>query len=457
MQETILEKIIQDKRSWIIIQKKIQPLMTFQNKINTQTRDFFYALKQKKPCFILECKKTSPSLGIIRNNFNILKIANIYKKYASAVSVLTDEKYFHGNLKFINMVREHITQPILCKDFFIDVYQIYLARYYHADAILLMLSILNDEKYKELAITAKQLNMSILTEVNNAQELQRALKLNADIIGINNRNLHDLSINLNRTRILASIIQKNKIKNKIIISESGITKYSQIRELSKFVDGFLIGSHLMSQKNLEIGVRSIILGNNKVCGLTRNIDVKYVEKYGAIYGGLIFVQNSPRYITCQIAKKIIKNSQLRYIGIFQNENIQIISHIAQELSLYAIQLHGDENQEYINMLRKTLPKTIKIWKAFSITCMLPIRNLNNVNMYVFDSYVGGSNISFNWSILKNSILDNVILAGGINIDNVMQASFLNCSGLDFNSGVEISPGIKDPKKIELIFQKLRYY
>ncbi|QCI23818.1 bifunctional indole-3-glycerol-phosphate synthase TrpC/phosphoribosylanthranilate isomerase TrpF [Buchnera aphidicola (Macrosiphoniella sanborni)] len=453
MQETILNKIIKDKYDWIVFRKKKQPLVGFQHQINKNTRNFYNALKQKKPSFILEYKKKSPSLGIIRNNFDLIKISNIYKKYASAVSILTDEKYFDGDFKFINIVKEYITQPILCKDFFIDIYQVYLARYYNADAILLMLSVLDDIKYQELSTVAKKLNMSILTEVNNLNELKRALKLNADIIGINNRNLHDLSIDLNRTRTLAPLIPNNKI----IISESGIIKYHQVRELSKFVNSFLIGSHLMSKKNLDIAVRSTILGNNKVCGLTRDIDVTYVEKYGAIYGGLIFVKHSLRYINEKIAKKIIVNSQLRYIGVFQNTEIQLIIRIAQELCLYAIQLHGNEDQKYINKLRKLLSPEIKIWKAYSIKSILPQRNFKNVNMYIFDSSFGGSNKSFNWSILNKNVFDNVILAGGININNVIQASLLNCSGLDFNSGVEISPGIKDVKKIKLIFNKLRYY
>ncbi|WAI12034.1 MAG: bifunctional indole-3-glycerol-phosphate synthase TrpC/phosphoribosylanthranilate isomerase TrpF [Buchnera aphidicola (Macrosiphum albifrons)] len=453
MKETMLKKIIQDKSDWITLRKTKQPLISFQNKINNKTRNFYNSLKEKKPCFILEYKKKSPSLGIIRNNFDLVKISNVYKKYASAVSVLTDEKYFHGNLNFINVVRQCVSQPILCKDFFIDSYQVYLARYYNADAILLMLSVLDDIKYKELSSIAKKLNMGILTEVNNIQELQRALKLNADIIGINNRNLHDLSIDLNRTRILSGLIKKDII----IISESGIKKYREIKELSKFVHGFLIGSHLMSKTNLEVGVRSIIFGYNKVCGLTRSVDVKISEKCGAIYGGLIFIKNSLRHITIKSAKNIIINSKLRFIGVFQNENINIISNIAETLSLYAIQLHGQENQKYINALRKILPQKIKIWKAFSIQSQLPNRNWNNINKYLFDSYCGGSNTSFNWSILHNHILDDVILAGGINFDNCVLASQLNCSGLDFNSGIEISPGIKDHKKIKSIFKQLRYY
>lgn len=120
MPETILNKIIKDKIDWIKNRKKKQPLITFKDKINKETRNFYEILKRKRPFFILECKKSSPSLGIIRKNFNLIEIANIYKKYASAISVLTDEKYFNGNIEYINIVRKCVYQPILCKDFFID-------------------------------------------------------------------------------------------------------------------------------------------------------------------------------------------------------------------------------------------------------------------------------------------------------------------------------------------------
>lgn len=449
MPETILNKIIKDKIDWIKNRKKKQPLITFKDKINKETRNFYEILKRKRPFFILECKKSSPSLGIIRKNFNLIEIANIYKKYASAISVLTDEKYFNGNIEYINIVRKCVYQPILCKDFFIDPYQVYLARYYNADAILLMLSVLNDVQYIELSRIAKELNMGILTEINNLEELKRAIKLNASVIGINNRNLHDLSIDLNRTRSLSPLI-----KNSIIISESGIKTHHQIKELSKIVNGFLIGSSLMRKKNLETDIKSLIIGDNKICGLTRIIDAKIVENCGAVYGGLIFAKNSLRKINKKIAKKIIFDNSLRFVGVFQNQDIETIIDIAEQLSLYAVQLHGSEDQDYINMLRRRLCKNIRIWKAFSIQSTLPLLNLNNIDKYIFDSGSGGTNRAFNWSILKGSILDNVILAGGINTNNFLIASQFNCSGLDFNSGVEKSPGIKDHKKINLIFKKL---
>ncbi|MDE5285579.1 MAG: bifunctional indole-3-glycerol phosphate synthase/phosphoribosylanthranilate isomerase, partial [Buchnera aphidicola] len=190
-----------------------------------------HALKKQKPCFILECKKQSPSLGLLRQDFNLYKIANIYKKYANAISVLTDEKYFHGNFKFIKEIRNYLDQPILCKDFFIDPYQVYLARYYHADAILLMLSILNNDEYLHMSNIAQKMNMDVLTEIHTKEELKRAITLKAKIIGINNRNLHDLSINLKNTADLAPLIPNNVT----IISESGLQTHHQIKRLSKFV------------------------------------------------------------------------------------------------------------------------------------------------------------------------------------------------------------------------------
>ncbi|CAL4321727.1 bifunctional indole-3-glycerol-phosphate synthase TrpC/phosphoribosylanthranilate isomerase TrpF [Buchnera aphidicola] len=453
MKDTILNNIIYNKKIWIKEKKIQKPLISFKHKINNKTRDFYSAIKLKKPFFILECKKKSPSLGVIRKNFNLLKISHIYQKYASVISVLTDEKYFHGHFKFITQVRNNITQPVLCKDFFIDVYQIYLARYYQADAILLMLSILNNEQYITLSKLAKKNNMGVLTEINNTKELERALELQVPVIGINNRNLHDLSIDLNRTRYLASLISKNIV----IISESGIKQYCHVRELSQFVHGFLIGSSLMVQPNLDEGIRSIMYGKNKVCGLTRSVDAKYAIKYGAVYGGLIFIPSSKRNITLKIAKNIVNNNNLKYVGVFQNEKIKKIIDISIQLSLYAVQLHGNENQRYINSLRSILPIETQIWKAFSIDTTLPERNWENVDIYIFDSCSPGNNQSFNWSLLRNQILDNVILAGGINTNNCIEASKLNCLGLDLNSGIEIEPGIKNHKKMKRIFQKLRYY
>ncbi|HAS98939.1 MAG TPA: bifunctional indole-3-glycerol phosphate synthase/phosphoribosylanthranilate isomerase, partial [Pantoea agglomerans] len=203
MKGTVLEKIVQDKAIWVEARQQQQPLSTFQNSIEPASRHFYDALQGARTAFILECKKASPSKGIIREDFDPAAIAGVYRHYASAVSVLTDEKYFQGDFAFLPIVSAAITQPVLCKDFIIDPYQIYLARYYQADAILLMLSVLDDEQYRQLAAVAHSLKMGILTEVSNEEELERAIALQAKVVGINNRDLRDLSIDLNRTRQLA--------------------------------------------------------------------------------------------------------------------------------------------------------------------------------------------------------------------------------------------------------------
>ncbi|CAL4042987.1 bifunctional indole-3-glycerol-phosphate synthase TrpC/phosphoribosylanthranilate isomerase TrpF [Buchnera aphidicola] len=453
MQQTILQEIIKNKLIWLKINKKKQPLINFKNKIQKTNRNFYQSIKNVHPFFILECKQSSPSSGIIRKKFDIVDICHIYKKYASVISVLTDKQYFNGKLEFIPKVSAIVSQPILCKDFFIDPYQVYLARYYQADAILLMLSILSDQEYKVLSKIATDMNMGILTEVNNKIELNRAILLKAKVIGINNRNLHDFSIDLNRTKIMAPLIP-NDIK---IVSESGINNYSQIRELSKLVHGFLIGSSLMLQKDLDMAIRKMIMGDNKICGLTREKDAVISKRYGAIYGGLIFVKNSKRYINENVAIKIIDSANLNYVGVFRNEHISYILTLSKLLNLKAIQLHGNEDQNYINKLRVQLPYEIEIWKACGIKNISPNYNFKNVNYYIFDNSDGGSGKSFNWSILSNCNLSNVILAGGLNSKNCIFASKLGCAGLDFNSGVEDDFGKKNSKKIASVFHSLRNY
>ena len=258
----VLVKIIKDKAIWINERKETQPLETFQRGLTNSDRSFYQALKTGKTEFILECKKASPSKGLIRQDFDLNYIASVYNKHASAISVLTDEKYFQGSFDFLPIIRDQVNQPILCKDFMIDAYQVYLARHYGADAILLMLSVLNDEKYRALAEVAHSFGMGVLTEVSNEEELHRAVALEAQVIGINNRNLRDLSTDLNRTKELAPLLPKGTT----IISESGIYNHQQVKDLAKHATGFLIGSSLMAEENLELAARKVILGENKVCG-----------------------------------------------------------------------------------------------------------------------------------------------------------------------------------------------
>lgn len=453
MQGTVLDKIVKDKAVWVEARKQQQPLESFQQRVTLSSRSFYDALQGTRTAFILECKKASPSKGLIRDDFDPEMIAGIYRHYASAVSVLTDEKYFQGDFAFLPVVSAAITQPVLCKDFIIDPYQIYLARYYQADAILLMLSVVDDEQYRQLAAIAHSLQMGVLTEVSNEQELERAIALEAKVVGINNRDLRDLSIDLNRTRELAPRLGPGVT----VISESGINNYRDVRELSHFANGFLIGSALMEEEDLHAAVRRVTLGSNKVCGLTRPEDACAACEAGAIFGGLIFVEGSPRQVDTARARAVMAGAPLKYVGVFRDAAISDIVTKVEALQLSAVQLHGDEDPAYVAELYQALPENVQIWKALSIQTSLPERRWPHVDRYVFDNGNGGSGQTFDWSLLKGQDLKNVLLAGGLSADNCVEAAQLGCAGLDFNSGVESEPGIKDASKIASVFRTLRAY
>ncbi|MBC7005995.1 bifunctional indole-3-glycerol-phosphate synthase TrpC/phosphoribosylanthranilate isomerase TrpF [Photobacterium sp. BZF1] len=455
--ETVLAKIVADKRIWVDARKTEQPLALFKDSLVPSDRSFYDALSGDQAAFILECKKASPSKGLIREDFDLNMIARVYNGHASAISVLTDEKYFQGNFDFLPVVRNQVRQPVLCKDFMIDTYQVYLARHYNADAILLMLSVLNDDEYRELAEVAEQLNLGILTEVSNEEELERAIALKAKVVGINNRNLRDLSIDLNRTKELAPRLPEGTI----VISESGIYNNQQVRDLSAYANGFLIGSSLMAEDNLELAVRRVLLGDNKVCGLTHADDAAAAYQSGAVYGGLIFVSGSPRHVDIEQARMVMSGAPLKYVGVFRNADPEAVAKAAEALSLSAVQLHGDEDQDYIAALKGQLPAECEVWKAHGVTETAPDLGQWQVDRHLLDSKVGnqsgGTGVAFDWSLIPSEQKQITMLAGGLNPDNVCEAAHLGCRGLDLNSGVESEPGKKDPTKLKAAFAAIRKY
>ncbi len=458
--QTILGKIVAAKQGWIAARKEAQPLESFKGALVPSDRDFEGQLRAGSTRFILECKKASPSKGLIRNDFSPEAIADVYGKYATAISVLTDEKFFQGDFAFLPRVRARVQQPVLCKDFMIDPYQVYLARHYQADAILLMLSVLTDEGYNALFAVAKELGLGVLTEVSNEEELERAIALGAPVIGINNRDLRDLSVDIARTGQLAARIPADRI----VISESGIRNRAQVAELRLHAKGFLVGSSLMEEADLEAAVRKLTLGQNKVCGLTRPEDAAAAHQAGTVFGGLIFVSKSPRYVDIPAARAVMAGAPLSYVGVFRNAQAATIAKTVDALGLAAVQLHGDEDAAYVEGLRPLLPPGCEIWKAVGITLgetsgePLPALDFP-ADRLLLDTKVGsqsgGTGQAFDWTLLAGLDKSRLMLAGGLNADNALQAAQVGCLGLDFNSGVESAPGQKDAHKIAAAFGALR--
>ncbi len=459
----ILEKIVADKRIEIAQRKIDFPLSDFIDTLVPTEKDMYAALDRKQGYthagFILECKKASPSKGLIRADFDPKAICQIYDKYAAAISVLTDEKYFQGTFEYLKIVTDTVSCPVLNKDFFVDAYQVYLARYYGADAILLMLSVLSDEEYKVLSAIAEQYNLAVLTEISNDEERDRAIDLGAKLIGINNRDLRDLSTDIARTFDYAPTLPADRI----VISESGIYTNEQVRELAPAVDGFLVGSSIMSEDDIDLACRKLIYGNNKVCGLTQAEYAQKAMDVGAQFGGLIFAKKSPRFITGEQAQTIVEQApSLRYVGVFVNHSVEEVVQLATNLNLFAVQLHGNETHEYIDVLKSLLPKTCQIWKALSVENKVP-EFIKGAQRYVLDGKNAGSGETFNWRALAESEQDltHCFLAGGLSIDNIEQAisqkTALDLFGLDLNSGVETSPGVKSREKLQQVFAAIRHY
>ena len=457
----VLDKIVADKRLEIEQRKLDLPLAQFQKGLTPSDRSFYDALAQPNAGYIFECKKASPSKGLIREPFDLDEIISAYSPYAACISVLTDEKYFQGKFEYLEYVRANVSQPVINKDFFIDPYQVYLARHHNADAILLMLSVLSDNEYSELAELAASLSLDVLTEVSNEEEVHRAIALGAKIIGINNRDLRDLSTDLATTEKLVPLIKQSGHPC-LIISESGIYTHQDVLRLAPLADGFLVGSSVMAEKNVKTAVKRLIYGTIKICGITCIEDAQVVADSGASMAGLIFAEHSKRNITLETAQRIVSAVPFDYVGVFVNSPIEQVAQYAHTLELFGVQLHGSEDQAYIEQLKSVVPKDCQIIKAVGVTDQLPEMNLSGLDGYLLDCKVGnqtgGTGQSFDWQLLNTlGHAAPLFLAGGITPDNVVQARQTGVYALDLNSGVESAPGKKALSKIEQVFDVLRAY
>ena len=249
----ILDDIVAHKKEKLaveIIEKPYADIMDEAYKMEP-TRDFKEAVRKKeKMSIIAEVKKASPSKGLICNDFNHKKIAEQYQtNNVSAISVLTEEKFFLGSNEYLKEVKEITTVPILRKDFIIDSYQIYQARILGADAILLIAAILTTKQISEYKNIAKTLGMACLVEVHNRKELDSAIEAKAEIIGINNRDLKSFVTQITTTEELIRHIPKNIIR----ISESGVNTFEDMKYLEAVgADGVLIGESLMRSGNITV-------------------------------------------------------------------------------------------------------------------------------------------------------------------------------------------------------------
>ena len=262
----ILEKIVWQKEQQVA---QMQTWLTFselKNQIGAvpPAKDFLLALQQSSchPSLIAEVKKASPSKGVIRADFNCVSIARAYEKAgATCLSVLTDRTFFQGSFDNLRLVRHSVSLPLLCKEFVIDPYQIYLARAAGADAVLLIAAILSDRDLQDFLNTIHSLGMTALVEVHTAAELERVLSLSdLRLLGINNRNLENFTIDLETTaRLIQQQREQIESKGITIVSESGLFERADLERVAQAgARAVLIGESLVKQPDIERAVRKIL-------------------------------------------------------------------------------------------------------------------------------------------------------------------------------------------------------
>ena len=425
---------------------------------------FEAALRQQDFNFICEVKKASPSKGIIAEHFPYLDIAKEYEVAgAAAISVLTEPDFFKGDKKYLQEIASTVKIPVLRKDFIIDEYQIYQAKVWGASAILLICACLDVPtliKFRELA---DSLGLSSLVEAHDEHEVQMAIDCGARIIGVNNRNLKDFTVDVQNSVRLRNLVQDDVI----FVSESGLETPEDIQVLRDNNIGVaLMGETFMRSPN-KVEKLAYLYGPTyytpkvKMCGISKVETIPAIVDAKPDYIGLVFAP-SKRQVTVEQAKILVEELHKQYavrynsetikiVGVFVNETIENQLKIAEEVKLDVIQLHGDEDESFIQILKEQ--SNVEVWKAVQVRSAADAEKWidSSADMLLFDAYHkderGGTGEVFDWSSL-DEFERPFMLAGGIDSTNVARAiRTVRPYGIDISSGIE-TEGVKDDEKMK---------
>ena len=453
----ILEAIVERKRRDVSARLAGSSVESLRSQAEPSRRSLRAALARPGARFIMEVKRASPSQGLLRDQADPQSIAAAYAGAADAVSVLTDNPFFHGSLDDLAKVRLVFDGPILAKDFVVDPRQVPEARRHGADAVLAMLSVLTPAEAEQVIAEARRLGMEVIVEVHDEAQVEQALALDAPIIGINNRDLHTLEVDLAVTERLAPLIPADRL----VVAESGIGGRADVDRLAGHADAFLVGSSLMRSPDPGRAARSLAFGRVKVCGLTSAADA-HLAAGRATHGGMILVAESRRRISRSEALPVAeaaRASGLETVGVFRNTRLMQVAETARALALDVVQLHGEEDPDYIAALRNLVGGDTEIWAVSAVGARQPYRR-TGADRTIYDSErngrCGGTGRAFDWARLRDSgALGADVVAGGLFAGNAAAAARLGAFALDVNSGVESAPGRKDEVKIQAFFEALR--
>ena len=424
---------------------------------------FEAALRQQDFNFICEVKKASPSKGIIAEHFPYLDIAKEYEVAgAAAISVLTEPDFFKGDKKYLQEIASTVKIPVLRKDFIIDEYQIYQAKVWGASAILLICACLDVPTLTKFRELADSLGLSSLVEAHDEKEVQMAIDCGARIIGVNNRNLKDFTVDVQNSVRLRNLVQDDVI----FVSESGLETPEDIQVLRDNNIGVaLMGETFMRSRN-KVEKLAYLYGPTyytpkvKMCGISKVETIPAVVEAKPDYMGLVFAP-SKRQVTVEQAEILVEELHkqcinhydtkvVKTVGVFVNETLDNLVRIADTANLDAVQLHGDEDEAFIQSLKERT--NVEVWKAIQIRSAADVEKWidSSADMLLFDAYHkderGGTGEVFDWSSL-DTFERPFMLAGGIDSTNVARAiRTVRPYGIDISSGIETN-GVKDDEKI----------
>ena len=425
---------------------------------------FEAALRQQDFNFICEVKKASPSKGIIAEHFPYLDIAKEYEVAgAAAISVLTEPDFFKGDKKYLQEIASTVKIPVLRKDFIIDEYQIYQAKVWGASAILLICACLDVPTLTKFRELADSLGLSSLVEAHDENEVQMAIDCGARIIGVNNRNLKDFTVDVQNSVRLRNLVQDDVI----FVSESGLETPEDIQVLRDNNIGVaLMGETFMRSPN-KVEKLAYLYGPTyytpkvKMCGISKVETIPAIVDAKPDYMGLVFAP-SKRQVTVEQAEILVEELHkqcinhydtkvVKTVGVFVNEALDNLVRIADAANLDAVQLHGDEDEAFIQSLKERT--NVEVWKAIQIRTAADTEKWidSSADMLLFDAYHkderGGTGEVFDWSSL-DAFERPFILAGGIDSTNVARAiRTVRPYGIDISSGIETN-GVKDDEKIK---------
>lgn len=383
---------------------------------------------------IAEIKRASPSEGAINAHLNIAEQARIYERAgAAAISVLTEPEDFGGSFDDLTLLRKTVNLPLLCKDFIIRKEHIYKAKSCGADMVLLIASILPEEKLKELYHYAAGLGLQVLVEVHTEAELEKALKVKPKIIGVNARNLHDFSTDMELFEEFAGRIPDGTIK----VAESGISTRADVPES---YDGILVGTVLMRHPFPQLKIKEL-LGKPllKLCGMRSPKDAQLCEELGVDMIGINFVPRSRRKVSIDEGKQIadaVKNTIA--VGVFEDQSPEEVNQIAEQTGIRAVQLSGHE--KYLSGYDLPIIKTIRPGEEKPKGTFLTI----------LDNKIPGSGKKLNAEDIGEN--EPSLIAGGV--DEALAKELFKAKkplGIDTASGIE-TDGEVDPGKIRAIYR-----